>query len=175
MPGYLAFRTRDVGFFTERLARTLLDGYGIDPRLTRLVDTRELWVVPMLNPDGHVFQEQLAASPTWAPPGWRKNRRHNSDVSYGVDLNRNYDFSWGADDAGSSPDENDETYRGPSAFSEPETQRILGRNLLSGEEHFHGDAARNQILQHHRGEVGAEAMTADSACARSACTSVRWA
>jgi hypothetical protein len=106
------------------LARSLLAGYGLEPRLRRLVDERELWVVPMLNPDGHVYQEEFQASPEWAPPGWRKNRRPNGDGTVGVDLNRNYAYLWGNDDEGSSPDGVSETYRGTGPFSEPECQAL---------------------------------------------------
>jgi len=41
-----------------------------------------------------------------------------------VDCNRNFDAAWGIDNVGSSPDPSDDTYRGPSAFSELETQHI---------------------------------------------------
>jgi hypothetical protein len=106
------------------LARTLLEGAATSPQLQRLIATRELWVVPIVNPDGHVFQEEYAAGPDWAPPGWRKNRRPNFDGSHGVDLNRNYGYMWGYDDEGSSPDGPSETYRGVAPFSEPETQAV---------------------------------------------------
>ncbi len=55
---------------------------------------------------------------------WRKNMRDNGGGVYGVDLNRNYGYMWGCDDTGSSPDSTGETFRGPSAFSEPETQAV---------------------------------------------------
>lgn len=106
------------------LARALLSGYGNSPYITRLVDEREVWIVPLLNADGHVYQEQRAAAPNWTPPGWRKNRRPNVDGTFGVDPNRNYSYQWGYDEDGSSPDGADETYRGVAAFSELETQAI---------------------------------------------------
>jgi hypothetical protein len=106
------------------LARSLLEGAATNARLRRLVDERELWVVPIVNVDGHAFQAEFAASPEWSPPGWRKNRRANGDGSYGVDLNRNYSYQWGLDDEGSSPDPSAETYRGTEPFSEPETRAI---------------------------------------------------
>jgi hypothetical protein len=55
---------------------------------------------------------------------WRKNRRNNGGGCYGIDLNRNFGYMWGYDNLGSSPDPCDETYRGASAFSEPESQAI---------------------------------------------------
>jgi hypothetical protein len=54
---------------------------------------------------------------------WRKNLRDNGDGTYGVDLNRNYGYFWG-DFGGSSSDSNTEIYRGPDAFSEPETRTV---------------------------------------------------
>ncbi len=105
----------------------LLEQYGIDDEVTDILDHRELTFVPVVNPDGYVFNE------TNTPDGggmWRKNRRNNGDGSYGVDLNRNYGFKWGADNIGSSAVSTAETYRGPSAFSEPETAAL--RDLCAG-------------------------------------------
>jgi carboxypeptidase D len=57
-----------------RLANDLTDNYGVDPRVTALVDSREIWIVPIVNPDGY-----------------EANSRYNSR---GVDLNRNYGYMW---------------------------------------------------------------------------------
>ncbi|MFO7915946.1 MAG: M14 family zinc carboxypeptidase [Candidatus Krumholzibacteriales bacterium] len=104
------------------LAEYLLDGYGESSRLTGLVDGREIWIVPMVNPDGHVYVQfnHSGESYNW----WRKNRRDNLDGTYGVDLNRNYSYKWGYDDTGSSPNTGSVVYRGPAPFSEPETQAV---------------------------------------------------
>jgi len=99
----------------------LTENYDIDTSLTELVNTRQLWFIPCLNPDGYAYNEQIA------PNGgglWRKNRRNNGDGTYGVDLNRNFGYEWGYDNIGSSPDPARETYRGPEAFSELETQAV---------------------------------------------------
>ena len=77
--------------------------------------------VPCVNPDGYLYNEKNH------PDGgglWRKNRRRNEDGTFGVDLNRNYGFKWGYDNLGSSAVPESEVYRGPAAFSEPETQAI---------------------------------------------------
>jgi carboxypeptidase T len=102
--------------------RRLLDGYGTDPVITDLVDTRDIWIIPIVNPDGHVYVEEHSGgqSDGW----WRKNRRVNGDGSVGVDLNRNYGYEWGYDDYGSSPTPSSEVYRGTGPFSEPETAAI---------------------------------------------------
>ncbi|MEO0269739.1 MAG: M14 family zinc carboxypeptidase [candidate division WOR-3 bacterium] len=99
-------------------AKYLLNNYGVDPDITWLIDNRELWIVPVVNPDGYVYNE------TYSSGMWRKNRRNNGGGIYGVDLNRNYGYMWGYDNNGSSPYPSDETYRGPYPFSEPETQAI---------------------------------------------------
>jgi carboxypeptidase T len=98
--------------------RLFTEGYGHDPALTNLVNTREIWVLPNINPDGGEY-DIASGSYQW----WRKNRRPNPDGSIGVDLNRNYGYRWG-DDTGSSDWPCAETYRGPAAFSEPETQAV---------------------------------------------------
>jgi carboxypeptidase T len=103
----------------------LLEHYGTDPRVRDLVDRSEIWVVPLVNPDGleysiHVYRY------------WRKNRRANADGSYGVDLNRNYGYRWGFDDLGSSPDPSSGVYRGPAPFSEPETRAVRDMFLQQG-------------------------------------------
>jgi hypothetical protein len=97
--------------------RLFTEGYGVDPELTNLVNTREIWVLPNVNPDGGEYDVA-----TGEYQYWRKNRRLNGDGSIGVDLNRNYGYRWGG--AGSSGWPGDETYRGPAAFSEPETQVV---------------------------------------------------
>lgn len=103
----------------------LLSNYGMDPEVTRLINTRELFFVPCFNPDGYVYNETIE------PGGggmWRKNRRNNGAGNYGVDLNRNFGYTWGLDNVGSSPNPWSQTYRGTGPFSEPETQAI--RNFM---------------------------------------------
>ena len=81
-------------------------------------DARDIWVMPVENPDGYQFTFTTDRY-------WRKNRRLNADGTYGVDLNRNYPAFWGYDDAGSSGLTTAETYRGTGPASEPETQAII--------------------------------------------------
>jgi carboxypeptidase T len=99
------------------VVRLFTDAYGTDPALTNLVNQREIWVVPIVNPDGGEYD---TASGVYQY--WRKNRRANGDGTIGVDLNRNYGFGWAGEGASSSP--GSETYCGTEAFSEPETQAI---------------------------------------------------
>jgi hypothetical protein len=108
-------------------AHYLVENYGEDQRVTDIVNDREIWLIPCHNPDGYLYNEQLweESNPDRRVFGmWRKNRRHNEDGSYGVDLNRNWGYMWGYDNEGSSSRPSDPTYRGAEAFSEPETQAV---------------------------------------------------
>ncbi|SEP76067.1 Por secretion system C-terminal sorting domain-containing protein [Hyunsoonleella jejuensis] len=106
----------------------ILENYNSDPFIKNVVDNQELYFIPIVNPDGLRWNEVIA------PNGGglqRKNLRPGvadngstgtSNNVRGVDLNRNFNYYWGWDDAGSSPTSSSNTYRGPSAGSEPETQ-----------------------------------------------------
>lgn len=105
----------------------LLENYNTNPAVQYLVNNRQMYFIPVVNPDGYEYNR------TTNPSGggmWRKNRRNNGG-SYGVDLNRNYGpYSyWNAPNGGSSTTPSSDTYRGTAPFSEPETDII--RNFLS--------------------------------------------
>lgn len=107
----------------RRLLHFYLDGYGTNAEVTKLVDTTELWFLPVANPDGYDFTF------TTDHRLWRKNLRDNNNDGVvnsrdGVDLNRNFAVNWGYDDEGSSPDPTSETFRGPDPMSEPETRAL---------------------------------------------------
>lgn len=101
-----------------RFAEYLISNIGIDPDITWLLDYFEIHIVPVTNPDGRKWAEQGES--------WRKNTDNDdgctSFPNYGTDLNRNSSFKWGGQ--GASASACNETYRGPSAASEPETQVI---------------------------------------------------
>ena len=107
-----------------RLIRYLTDNYGKDDRITSLLDETEVWVVPVVNPDGYEYtftDERL----------WRKNlhdvnRDGQITTADGVDLNRNYDSGFfGLDEEGATNDPTDNTYRGWGPASEPETRALV--------------------------------------------------
>jgi murein tripeptide amidase MpaA len=94
------------------VADKLVYGYATDPTVQSILNSIEVFVVPVVNVDGYVY--------TWTTYRlWRKNRRPVGSGCYGVDDNRNYSIGYGG--GGSSSYPCDETYRGPSAFSELET------------------------------------------------------
>ena len=93
------------------VADRLVRDYDRDPAIRAFVDRSEVWIVPVVNPDGYQF--------SWGTDRyWRKNRRDRT----GVDLNRNFSIAWGG--TGSSKNTRSEIYRGAYAFSEPETQAL---------------------------------------------------
>lgn len=88
-----------------------------DSKIGGLLDTRDIWIIPMVNPDG--VEYDIA---TGNYRMWRKNRRDNGDGTWGVDLNRNYGHMWGT--GGSSKSGSSDVFMGPQPFSEPETDAI---------------------------------------------------
>ncbi len=100
-------------------AEHLLGGYGEDSLATWLLDNRQVYVAPILNPDGVIYNSDSGG----ASANWRKNR-HPYPPGDGVDLNRNFGYKWGFDDQGSSPNPRNWNYRGPAPFSEPEAQAV---------------------------------------------------
>jgi len=100
--------------------RMLATQYGRDTelgqRVTRVVDGRRIWIIPMVNPDG--LQWDLSGDPFRR---WRKNRQSNGrGKPVGTDLNRNYDYMWHRAPARMAS----ENYRGRRPFSAPETRAI---------------------------------------------------
>jgi Zinc carboxypeptidase/Immune inhibitor A-like, MAM domain/Secretion system C-terminal sorting domain len=109
-------------------AELLAENYGTINRITSIVDEREIFIMPVLNVDGYVYNEVH-------DPDGGGMRRKNTRAPDGVDLNRNFPFHWGLDDIGSSPDPYDATYRGSAPASEPETLVLMNfinsRNFVS--------------------------------------------
>jgi hypothetical protein len=137
------------------IPRELLEHYATDETVKKRVDNAEIWVVPIVNPDGYEYSRNEDSM-------WRKNRNpvHASDipaqiagqmqpdangvVAVGVDDNRNYydgnpehleyyrpegDTAESMDDdygGATSDDPQNETYRGPKGGSEKEIQAMLG-------------------------------------------------
>ncbi len=95
----------------------LLENYNVDPAVTYIINNRELYFVPVVNPDGYEYNRQTN------PNGgglWRKNRRGG----FGVDLNRNYGYQWGFNNSCASSVTTSSTYRGAAPFSEPESAAV---------------------------------------------------
>lgn len=102
-----------------KIANFLAENYNRSSQVRSLLDNREVWIVPMVNPDGAEYDIESGSYKYW-----RKNRRDNGDGTVGVDLNRNYGPKEFFGGPGSSSTTSSDTYHGPSAFSEPETQAV---------------------------------------------------
>ncbi|GGS15298.1 MULTISPECIES: M14 family metallopeptidase [Actinokineospora] len=100
------------------LMNQFTDNYATDSRIRNLVDTREIWILPNVNPDGGEFDIS-----TGSFQGWRKNRQPNSNGTVGTDMNRNWDYQWGCC-GGSSSTPSSETYRGTRGESTPEVKAM---------------------------------------------------
>ncbi|PLX15732.1 MAG: hypothetical protein C0601_12205 [Candidatus Muiribacterium halophilum] len=97
------------------IAQYLIENYDKDLEVKKIVDNNEIWVVPMVNPDGVEYSMKEYSY-------WRKNRRHITGNTYGIDPNRNYGYHWG--ESGASSSAWSDTYKGEEAFSEKETQAV---------------------------------------------------
>ena len=133
------------GEVTIEYGMQLVKDAGKDPRVDALLDGERTFVIPVINPDGlEVTQMAGDSIPVYDDNGYtslplavvgagpyrRKNCANTTGVPDqlpcafrdGVDLNRNYGAFWGGPGSGADPGPDDQTYRGPTPFSEPETQ-----------------------------------------------------
>jgi hypothetical protein len=125
--------------------RALVDGYGSDPRITRIVDTREVTILFNLNPDGSEHDH--------TPDGyrsWRKNRQPTpGSTEIGTDINRNFGYHWGTNPLNASPAAF--TYRGPAAWSTPEAtsfRRYVDDRVVGGNQQI-----RVHVTFHQHGRI----------------------
>lgn len=140
-------------------ANQLLSAYATDDSIKYLVDHLQIWIVPVVNPDGLTYSQNSPNDSFDQLRLWRKNRRPISPggcvTAVGVDLNRNYGYRWRlesdspcadicsidpsclSDDVGGSDDPGSDVYRGPQPESEPEVKAI--KSLVDDpNRHFRG-------------------------------------
>jgi carboxypeptidase T len=85
-----------------------------------IVENLDIVIFPLVNPDGRAYVQAPGGDP-W----WRKNRSfHPASGCYGVDINRNFDFLWPSGIGTSANPCDYQIYKGPNAFSEPETRNV---------------------------------------------------
>jgi len=111
------------------LIQLLTNNYGksttVGQRVTNIVNSREMWIIPMLNPDGSMFDISGGVF-----HGWRKNRQtFDYSTAIGIDLNRNWSYQW-ACCGGASNKPSSARYRGDAPFQAPEDQ-VLRDFILS--------------------------------------------
>lgn len=129
-----------------------------DDNVRRLLRTKELWFLPIQNPDGYDYTFTCGQGAENRPCGpgepeanrlWRKTLRDNNgngifgDREDGVDPNRNYPAKRGIDEEGASNTFRSGTYRGPFALSEPENlafDRLLRKVDFKANINYHSAA-----------------------------------
>jgi hypothetical protein len=132
---------------TLKIMHWLVDGYGKDPRITKIVDTREVWIILAVNPDGAEYD--IAGGRFHF---WRKNRQPNKGTTaIGTDINRNFGYRWGIAEGRTSRNPRAITYTGPSAFSTPEARNVrdfLASRVVNGRQQI-----RTAITFHESGRL----------------------
>jgi hypothetical protein len=130
-------------------AQYLCENYDTKQGVQYIVDNLEFYIMPLMNVDGYIYDDVENERNYWRKNGYDWPGDEPADYGWGegtgVDLNRNYTYMWGYDNWGSSPNWWDQTYRGPSAGSEPENQILMD---LSGEKRF-----KAAISYHQYGEL----------------------
>jgi murein tripeptide amidase MpaA len=128
------------------LLRTLTEEYTTDTTVHRLVDSREIFIVFAVNPDGWWYD--LGGSPY---RGWRRNRQPTpGSTAVGTDLNRNYDYRWGCC-GGSSSNPAAWNYRGTAPFSATESRVMrdfVNSRVVGGKQQI-----RTHVTLHTNGEM----------------------
>ncbi len=143
--------------------------------ITDMVNTREIYLIPMLNTDGNRYDREVwvdanCDGEAWddcRTSGWRKNLRDNTATGVtplpdideevdpscdGVDLNRNYQFEWGAPLGATGPlfpgmcyagevGANNDVYNGPVNYEDNDGDGLINEDHVDGKD----DDADGQI------------------------------
>ncbi|KAM4573854.1 carboxypeptidase A4 [Odontesthes bonariensis] len=98
-------------------ANKIATDYGRDVSLTSLLNTMDIYMLILANPDGYAYTHSNDRM-------WRKTRSRNSgSACRGVDPNRNWDAGFGGPGASKNPCY--DSYHGPSAHSEIEVKNVV--------------------------------------------------
>ena len=131
---------------TLKIMHWLVNGYGTNTRITNIVNSREVWIILAVNPDGAEFDISGGKFHFW-----RKNRQPNKGTTaIGTDLNRNFGYHWGGGGR-TSTNPFAITYRGPFAFSAPEARNVrdfLASRVVNGRQQI-----RTAITFHEAGRL----------------------
>lgn len=125
------------------LLNYLVEKYGVDAEVTEWINNRQIWFVPLINPDGYklVYDGDHTSH--------RKNMRDNDEDEFpdgsstdGVDMNRNFGYVWGTN--GTSSNSSSQIYNGPEPWSEVEVCYL--RDMIQARKFYAG------ITYHSSGE-----------------------
>lgn len=106
-----------------RLLEEMLAAYGKDERITRLINKREIWIIPVFNVDGKVYDMKHGNGKDHGAE-WRKNRRKNPDGTVGIDLNRQFPVRWGGSSKTETNSKSD-YFVGYGPMTEPEPRALV--------------------------------------------------
>jgi hypothetical protein len=124
---------------TLHIFHWLVDGYGVNARITNIVNTREVYILFLTNPDGAEYDIRNGKFHFW-----RKNRQPTTGTSaIGTDLNRNFGYKWGIGGR-TSANPRAITYHGPRQFSAPETRAVrdfLASRVVDGRQQIRAAVA----------------------------------
>ena len=128
---------------TLHILHWLVDGYGTNARITNIVNSREVYIVFLVNPDGAEYD--IHGGRFWF---WRKNRQPTpGTTAIGTDLNRNYGYRWGLGGR-TSANPRAITYHGPRAFSAPETRAMrdfLASRVVDGRQQIRASISFHEV------------------------------
>jgi len=132
---------------TLKIMHWLVDGYGHNTRITNIVNSREVWIILAVNPDGAEYD--IAGGRFHF---WRKNRQPNKGTTaIGTDINRNFGYRWGLTEGRTSRNPAAITYMGPSPFSTPEARNV--RDFLASRVVNGWQQIRTAITFHESGRL----------------------
>jgi carboxypeptidase T len=120
--GLMHARERASNELALYMLQVLGNNYGLSgtlgSKVTKILNTTIVYVVPMMNPDGAEYD---MSGGRWHK--WRKNRQPvPGSTSIGIDLNRQFGYTWNCCPGGASSKPSSDYYQGPSAFYTPEDQ-----------------------------------------------------
>ncbi len=120
--GLIHARERASNELALYMIQVLGNNYGLSGTLgrkvTKILDSSVVYVIPMMNPDGAEYD---MSGGRWHK--WRKNRQPVPGSSaIGIDLNRQFGYTWNCCAGGASTKPSSDYYQGPSAFYTPEDQ-----------------------------------------------------
>ncbi|HYI23359.1 MAG TPA: M14 family metallopeptidase, partial [Candidatus Limnocylindrales bacterium] len=131
--GMIHGRERASGELAIHMIEVLTNNFGqgttLGQRVTSILQNTVVYIVPMVNPDGAEFDFQGGTFHKW-----RKNRQPiPGSGAIGVDLNRQFGYTWNCCPTGSSGNPSSDFYRGPEAWFAPEVRAY--RNFVNDRAH----------------------------------------
>src|SRR4051794_35588225 len=145
--GLMHARERASNELALYVLQVLGNNYGLSgtlgTRVTRILNTTVVDIIPMMNPDGAEYDFSAAT-----PRKWRKNRQPIPGSPYvGIDLNRQFGYTWSCCKGGASKNPASDTYQGPSAFYTPEDRAY--RDFVDSRVSSDGTSKITEILSLH--------------------------